>query len=222
MKTKIIFLFIILLVISGCQSIKKTDGLALVVAPFYLPVSSEKEEVFALVEPYEEMSLYDFLKRKNYKMKVISNIPLIYEIPDQKGLLEELANILITIKSVINVCLMNIANANTTKTADGKPYRRKAFLISKDFKIVKMVDVSSEFKKIYDPTHPDADSSGYVYLPNVNEIEEQIQIIKMQCLEKAIITLIERINKNSVSLDTPVYYELLRSQKKWVPTPGGK
>jgi flagellar basal-body rod protein FlgC len=106
---------------------------------------------------------------------------------------------------------MNMANIKTTITSDGSPYRRKGVLINKDFEIVKMVDVNTEFKKVYDPKHPDAGSKGYVHYPNVNEVEEQVQIMNMQQLEHAIINIIEKLKINAVAQGTPDHYKLYRS-----------
>jgi flagellar basal-body rod protein FlgC len=97
----------------------------------------------------------------------------------------------------LNVITMNLANANTTKTTDGTPYRRKTAIFrtvpvdntfeerlqnTLDKKIYgvevkKIVPVDTEFKRIYDPTHPDADKQGYVYLPNVNLVEEMVNML---------------------------------------------
>jgi flagellar basal-body rod protein FlgC len=206
MKNLLIFFIIALLAVSGCQSFKKNNNFALVVTPISLPISSEKEEVLMLVEPYYDMSLYDFLKNKKYKVDVISQDPLIYKIPAQKGLLEDLSKILITIRTAMNVISMNLANMNTTKTEDGGPYRRKALLINRDFKIEKIVGVPVDMKKVYDPRHPDADKAGYLYLPNVSEVEEKVQMMNIQRLYDDITKIIEKLNKNSVVSGYNVYY----------------
>ena len=97
----------------------------------------------------------------------------------------------------LNVISMNLANANTTRTADGTPYRRKATVfeavpVENSFesqlqesyerhiygvKVSEIVPVPGDFKKIFDPSHPDADETGYVYLPNVNLVQEMIQML---------------------------------------------
>ena len=96
----------------------------------------------------------------------------------------------------LNVISMNLANANTTRTANGGPYRRKTvifetvptstfqqqFLNALESKIygvqvTNIEDVAGEFKKIFDPAHPDADDKGYVYLPNVNLVQEMVQML---------------------------------------------
>lgn len=93
----------------------------------------------------------------------------------------------------------NVANANTTRTADGTPYRRKmAYFEEKggqtafgaalnkatghySGKGVKVTgvyeDYTTEMKKVYDPSHPDADEDGYVLYPNVDIITEMTNMI---------------------------------------------
>ena len=97
----------------------------------------------------------------------------------------------------LNVISTNLANANTTRTADGTPYRRKTSIFEttpidvsfydrfKDslenqihgVRVSEIVPVSGAFKKIFDPSHSDADKNGYVYLPNVNLVEEMVQML---------------------------------------------
>ena len=101
---------------------------------------------------------------------------------------------------------MNLANMNTTRTEDNKPYRRKGLLINKNFEIEKIVGVPGEMKKVYDPSHPDADKAGYLYLPNVNEVEEKVQMMNIQRLYDDITKIIENINKNSVVSGYSAYY----------------
>lgn len=198
MKSQFILILIICLVtFSGCYSVKTNDNFAVIVAPIDLPVTPErdKNQFFPL---YDYMSLYDFLKDNNFQVDTISNDPLIYRIPDQEGLLEELARILKTIRKMIDVCNMNLANANTTRTNENKTYRRKIWVINKKFEMEKLVDVPGDLKQLYDPDHPDADKDGYYYLPNVNEIEAKNQIMDLTRLHNDILKIIGKINKNCV------------------------
>ncbi len=93
----------------------------------------------------------------------------------------------------------NIANVNTTRTDGGGPYRRKTVLFEEisgsgsfgsllnsamgkyqtvgGVKVTKIVEDQSEFMQVYDPTHPDANSDGYVSMPNVNSLEEMTNLI---------------------------------------------
>jgi flagellar basal-body rod protein FlgC len=89
----------------------------------------------------------------------------------------------------------NIANAKTTHGVDGKPYQRKyaifktiledegvsldepGYFREKGVKVDRIVTDKSPFLKVYDPSHPDADEKGYVEYPNVNVIEEMVDLI---------------------------------------------
>ena len=99
----------------------------------------------------------------------------------------------------MDVISENVANANTTRTEDGTPYRRKAVVFAEkgngsnfssalnkakgNYKAggVKVVetfeDTSSDLTKVYDPSHPDADDDGYVLYPNVNIVTEMTNLI---------------------------------------------
>jgi flagellar basal-body rod protein FlgC len=89
----------------------------------------------------------------------------------------------------------NIANAKTTRGVDGKPYQRKYAIFKtildeegaslddpgynreKGVKVDRIVTDKSPFLTVYDPSHPDADDKGYVQYPNVNVIEEMVDLI---------------------------------------------
>lgn len=94
----------------------------------------------------------------------------------------------------------NIANANTTRTEDGTPYRRKvvtfeergervgtfsSFLSSasgrfkgQGVRVGKVVeDTWTQMNMFYDPSHPDADENGYVTGPNVEIVTEMTNLI---------------------------------------------
>ncbi|WP_448378538.1 flagellar basal body rod protein FlgC [Fervidobacterium sp.] len=92
----------------------------------------------------------------------------------------------------IELISTNIANSETTRTEKGEPYRRKVPVFQELVRniqgrrensgvIVKSVyEDPSEFRVVYDPTHPDADENGYVRLPNVNIIREMVDMINAQ------------------------------------------
>ena len=91
----------------------------------------------------------------------------------------------------------NIANSQTTRTAEGGPYRRKEVVFGAEPSRESFADVlegkmgesmqevhateviSSNRPPIakYQPDHPDADDKGYVYLPNINTMEEMANMI---------------------------------------------
>ena len=90
-----------------------------------------------------------------------------------------------------DVILQNIANAKTTRTANGEPYRRKQVVFEErplsfaetlknaqgGVRITEVVESDRDFKSVFDPSHPDADANGYVLYPNVDTTEEMIDLM---------------------------------------------
>lgn len=98
----------------------------------------------------------------------------------------------------LDVIAENITNANTTRTENGGAYRRKMVVLESEtgrdsfrdimartqrasnagyetaggVQVSAIVEDPSDFKLVYDPTHPDANEDGYVELPNVDTIKE--------------------------------------------------
>lgn len=93
----------------------------------------------------------------------------------------------------MEVVSQNIANANTTKGPDGKPYQRRQVSFesvlkqvttlggatgeSPTVRVAKITADTSEPRQVYLPGHPDADSSGMVAFPNINIHEEMVDLL---------------------------------------------
>jgi flagellar basal-body rod protein FlgC len=91
----------------------------------------------------------------------------------------------------IDVIAENIANARTTRTPEGGPYRRKVVVFepllqrmmngSTMARGVEATDVlrdfTTDFERVLDPGHPDADADGFVAYPNVNTVLEMSDLI---------------------------------------------
>lgn len=99
----------------------------------------------------------------------------------------------------MDVISKNIANANTTRTANGGPYRRQVVTFAtsnnntpfskflndatrrnlnlKGVEVTGIKEDQSPLKKVYDPGHPDANAEGYVLKPNVDIITEMTNMI---------------------------------------------
>lgn len=108
----------------------------------------------------------------------------------------------------MDVIASNITNAEATRTSKGGPYIRKVVLfsekldkeISKNGSIDKKlsgVEVSkitedkvTPFKSVYNPSHPDADENGYVLMPNVNILNEMVDLITASRAFEANVTAI--------------------------------
>lgn len=86
----------------------------------------------------------------------------------------------------LNVVASNIANAESTDGPDGKPYRAKqvefmaAAMGSKSatgVKVTRVVEDAAEARKMYNPVHPKADDKGYIDMPNVNVVDEMVNML---------------------------------------------
>ncbi len=86
----------------------------------------------------------------------------------------------------LNVVSSNIANADSSTSATGETYRAKQVVFSAvavdaaktpGVKVDRIVEDQSPLRQIYDPKRPDADENGYVTLPNVNVIEEMVNMM---------------------------------------------
>lgn len=96
----------------------------------------------------------------------------------------------------LDVISENVVNMNTTRTENGGTYRRKMVVMEEQgrptafqealaraqgtenlgnpggVRVTEIVEDPSDFKLVYDPTHPDANADGYVEMPNVDLIKE--------------------------------------------------
>lgn len=107
----------------------------------------------------------------------------------------------------------NLANAQTTRTKNGLPYRRKVTVFqerqddnslfstilekrnikekySAGVEVVGVIEDKSPFNMKYDPGHPDADENGYVMTSNVDPIKEMVDMISAQRSYEANVTAI--------------------------------
>ncbi|HMK49941.1 MAG TPA: flagellar basal body rod protein FlgC [Thermodesulfovibrionales bacterium] len=107
---------------------------------------------------------------------------------DTFGVFKVSASALEAQKKRMNVIASNMANANSTRTEEGGPYKRKDVVFSSvlmeqapvELEGVEVVDIAADNtpgKTIYDPGHPDADENGFVQMPNVNIVEEMTNMM---------------------------------------------
>jgi flagellar basal-body rod protein FlgC len=98
----------------------------------------------------------------------------------------------------LNVISMNLANAETTRTGSGGPYQRRTVIFRstpvegtfenvferhlqekiQGVTVTRIEAKGGDDKRIYDPSHPDADAAGYVHYPNVNLVEEMVSMLE--------------------------------------------
>ncbi|MGH2901617.1 MAG: flagellar basal body rod protein FlgC [Solirubrobacteraceae bacterium] len=95
----------------------------------------------------------------------------------------------------MDVTAENLANAQTTRGADGQAYRRKVVVLQEDapsfgstldgalgrngagVKVAEIAQDATPNRLVYDPGHPDADARGYVSMPNVQPVTEMVDLI---------------------------------------------
>jgi flagellar basal-body rod protein FlgC len=101
-------------------------------------------------------------------------------------------------RTYMNVIAMNLANAKTTRTADGQgPYQRKSVALEstpvtpfgkamnaalgdelQGVRVTGIVADGRPTKQVFEPGHPDADQNGYVQYPDINVVEEMTNMIQ--------------------------------------------
>ncbi|CAM4256502.1 flagellar basal body rod protein FlgC [Paenibacillus typhae] len=115
----------------------------------------------------------------------------------------------------MDVISSNIANAETTRASvvDGKavPYKRKLVVLGTEqnnsfsnilnskmnssngtegVKVQSIIEDSSPLKPVYNPSHPDADAEGYVYMPNVDLTKEMVDMLSASRSYEANVTML--------------------------------
>jgi|SRR5690606_16657982 flagellar basal-body rod protein FlgC len=114
----------------------------------------------------------------------------------------------------MDVAASNIANAETTRgrLVNGQwvPYQRRMVVMEtkqpsrfdqalrsalgksagQGVKVTAVVEDRTPFKRVYDPTHPDADAEGYVLMPNVDILKEMVDLLSASRAYEANVTAI--------------------------------
>ncbi|GFO53356.1 flagellar basal-body rod protein FlgC [Geomonas sp. Red276] len=106
----------------------------------------------------------------------------------------------------MNLISSNLANANSTRTAEGGPYRRRDAVFTatpapgsfgaalgratqaRSVAVTNIVEDQNPPRLQYEPNNPDADAKGYVAYPNVNVVEEMADMISASRSYEANIT----------------------------------
>lgn len=118
---------------------------------------------------------------------------------DLFGFLNTSASALTAERMRMNVIAGNLANANTTRTAEGGPYRRQVAVFAEippsfqdalakagatnptatngGVAVSSIAADTTPFRLVHDPGHPDADSQGFVRYPNVDPLQEMVDLM---------------------------------------------
>jgi len=85
----------------------------------------------------------------------------------------------------LNTVASNLANADSATSASGQAYRAKQVVFEAvptegggtGVRVQQVVEDASPLKQVYDPKHPMADDKGYVAMPNVNVVDEMVNML---------------------------------------------
>lgn len=93
----------------------------------------------------------------------------------------------------MEVAVSNLANAESTRGPNGQPYRRREVVLetfdpgaaagetsgvrASGVRVTQVVEDTTEFRRRYEPSHPDADANGFVAMPNVDVPEEMVDML---------------------------------------------
>lgn len=116
----------------------------------------------------------------------------------------------------MDVTAENLANAQTTRTAGGGPYKRKVVVLEErgggqsgfdtalaaatgrsgadvpsGVQVAGIAEDTAPDRMVYDPGHPDADANGYVRMPNVNSVTEMVDLISSSRAYEADVTAMQ-------------------------------
>jgi flagellar basal-body rod protein FlgC len=110
----------------------------------------------------------------------------------------------------MDVTAENLANAQTTRGADGQPYRRKVVTLEQagagfgqalggamnrgaagGVRVAGIAADATPNRLVYDPGHPDADARGYVSMPNVQPVTEMVDLISASRAYEANVTVMQ-------------------------------
>ena len=114
-----------------------------------------------------------------------------------------------------DIISQNITNSEVTNTGNGKPYTRKLVVFEErnessfrnvlsskmrgreaytgGVRVTKVVEDTTPYTPVYNPTHPDANEDGYVMMPNVNKTEEMLDLMAASSAYDANLTALNAI-----------------------------
>ena len=94
-----------------------------------------------------------------------------------------------TQQKFLDIIAQNISNAETTRTADGGPYKRQVAVATRDPRTgeiaIRVVEDQTPGRLVHDPSHPDADENGNVFFPNVDMNTEMVDLMMARRLHEA-------------------------------------
>jgi flagellar basal-body rod protein FlgC len=111
----------------------------------------------------------------------------------------------------MDIVANNVANVNTTRGVDGKPYRRQSVTFQEQRQgpsfrdllstargdsapagvgVVSIHEDTAPPRKVHDPSHPDADANGDIFLPNIDMVTEMTDLVGAKSAYQASVTVL--------------------------------
>ena len=111
----------------------------------------------------------------------------------------------------MDVIANNVANMNTTRTAEGGPYRHQSVRFEEDrvgtpfrdilgrardassaggVRVAAIVEDNTPARRVHDPQHPDADENGDILMPNIDIVSEMTDIVSARRAYEASVTVL--------------------------------
>lgn len=120
----------------------------------------------------------------------------------------------------MDIISKNIANVNTTRTVSGTPYRRQSVVfqeqgaensfenilkkaqggnvVGNGVEVAEIIEDQSDFKRVYNPGHPDSNDEGYVLMPNVDVVTEMINLMTASRAYEANVTALDSTKSSAM------------------------
>ncbi len=139
----------------------------------------ESEKYYTMLEDQvKDTAFIKFLRDRGAKLETDANGLLRIYVHGRPETIPAVVKFLGVMKTRVRVIQDNLVNFNTTRDARGEvnPYRRKDILIDSDGNASIVSDKASPIKR-YIPGHLDADEDGYVSFPNINVLEEIVNLL---------------------------------------------
>jgi flagellar basal-body rod protein FlgC len=171
------FLLAFILILSGCETATITND--------YVTVS----------KPGLSEEVINFMEKRGCRIEICDNGS--YKIYNSAPTRDAALRLLNIFELQSKIVCNNLANANTTRTKSGEPYRRQFVKFNEDG-TTSIENDMSDFVRAYKPGHPDADENGMVKMPNVNSIIEMVDAMEIMIQKEILTTALHKFDETFV------------------------
>lgn len=178
------FIFYGFLFTFGCQSLNHKD------AP---------NDYVKLVDWYPDDIPVQYLDKRHVHIKIQNHYIVLY---NNEKTVDGLIDLLGFLRLQMDIISDNIANATTTRSANGGPYTRRFVDLDSNGSPHINEDKKTPFRYVYDPGHPDAikqgRQKGYVKYPNVSSVTEMVNMMYFSKLYSQVSEILDRFDPHII------------------------